>query len=145
MGEVVWDMGTKTALVLLLMYGVLLLIKRFSGQKLSRRPGARIELLSTAALGPGRSVHLLTAGGKVLLIGATGQQVSLLAELDPTAVEADEAEVVSEPWSASIPGVVTGFSESLSRAWQLRGDAETRRRGDAETRRHGDAESGGRG
>ena len=119
-GELIWDMGTKTALVLLLMYGVLLALKRYAGQQQPRRAGARIELLSTAALGPGRSVHLLSAGGKVLLVGATGQQVSLLAELDADAVEiVTSGEPVPTP-AEQLQSRAASYVDQLLDSWRTR-------------------------
>jgi flagellar biogenesis protein FliO len=42
----------------------------------------RLEVVETAALGQGRAVAIIQAGGKRLLIGVTGHSISTLAELD---------------------------------------------------------------
>jgi flagellar biogenesis protein FliO len=52
----------------------------------SRRQGVRkrrLQVLETAALGQGRAVAVVRAGGKRLLIGVAGQSIATLAELDP--------------------------------------------------------------
>jgi flagellar biogenesis protein FliO len=42
----------------------------------------RLDIVETAALGQGRSVAVVRAGSKRLLIGVTGQAIATLAELD---------------------------------------------------------------
>lgn len=79
--ELIWDVVVKTALVLVLLYGVLWAIRRFNGRTGLVHRGPSILVVQSAQLGPGRSVHLIGVGDKVLLVGATAQQVSLLAEL----------------------------------------------------------------
>ena len=52
----------------------------------SRRNGGaqrRLQVLETAALGQGRAVAVVRAGGKRLLIGVAGHSIATLAELDP--------------------------------------------------------------
>ncbi len=80
--DILWDVISKTALVLALLYGVLWTIRRFSGKLEVARRGPSLQLVNTVHLGPGRSVHLLGIGDRMILVGATSQQVSLLAELD---------------------------------------------------------------
>jgi flagellar biosynthetic protein FliO len=88
-GDLLWDVVAKTALVLALLYGVLWLVKRYYGRQASAPKGAGIVLMQTAQLGPGRALHLVGVGSKTLLLGATSQQVSLLAELDPEDLEVE--------------------------------------------------------
>lgn len=85
--DLLWDVVVKTALVLALLYGVLWLVRRYYGRGAAPSRGAAIVLMQSAQLGPGRSLHLVGVGSKTLLLGATSQQVSLLAELDPEDLE----------------------------------------------------------
>jgi flagellar protein FliO/FliZ len=79
------DVGIKLVAVLGLAYASLMLLKRFGyGGASPTRGGAGPELrvVSSVALAPNRSVHLLQVpGGKTLLVGATPTAVNLLAEL----------------------------------------------------------------
>lgn len=79
------DVGIKLIAVLGLAYASLMLLKRFGyGGASSTRGGAGPELkvVSSIALAPNRSVHVLQVpGGKTLLIGATPTAVNLLADV----------------------------------------------------------------
>ncbi len=77
----IWELVSKTALVVALLYGVLLFARKFSNGAGFAPSGAAISLLQSVHLGPGRSVHLVSVGGRTLLIGSTSQHVSLLSEV----------------------------------------------------------------
>jgi flagellar biogenesis protein FliO len=91
------DLGIKLVAVLGLAYGSLMLLKKFGlrGQAASQSGQPGMKVLSTLALAPNRTVHeLRTPTGKALLVGATPNQVSLLAdlgELDAEVLSADSA------------------------------------------------------
>jgi flagellar biosynthetic protein FliO len=79
------DIAFKLIAVLALAYGSLLLLKRAgvggaAALKTGGVPGMRV--VSSLALAPNRSVHVLKVpGGKTLLVGATPNQVNLIADL----------------------------------------------------------------
>ena len=82
----VLDLGLKLIAVLALAYGSLMLLKRAgiggaTAVKLGgKTPGMRV--VSSLTLAPNRTVHLLKVpGGKTVLIGATPNQVNLIADL----------------------------------------------------------------
>lgn len=77
----VWELVSKTAIVVALLYGVLWVARKLSNRAALAPGGAGILLLHTVHLGPGRSVHLLGVGGRTVLVGSTSQQVSFLAEV----------------------------------------------------------------
>jgi len=85
------DIAFKLIAVLALAYGSLYLLKRFSvggsaAAKSGSTPGMRV--VSSLALAPNRSVHVLKVpGGKTLLVGATPNQVNLIADLGELADE----------------------------------------------------------
>lgn len=75
-------LALKLALVLVVVYlsktGLRWLQK---GQQNIGGSGATIRVLETTGLAPGRYLHLVVVGEKTLLIGATDQQFTMLAEL----------------------------------------------------------------
>lgn len=79
------DIAFKLIAVLALAYGSLYLLKRFGmGGTAAARTGATptMRVVSSLALAPNRSVHVLKVpGGKTLLVGATPNQVNLIADL----------------------------------------------------------------
>ena len=91
----IWDVLWKTAFVLAILYGVMWAVRRFSGRPLLAKRGLSISVVETAHLGPNRSVHLVGVGNKLLLLGATTQQISVLAELESADIDrsADELRV----------------------------------------------------
>lgn len=122
--NLIWDVAVKTALVLALLYGVLWAIRRFYGKTGVVHRGPAIEVVQSAQLGPGRSVHLIGVGERMLLVGATSQQVSLLAEIGALKLEA-----VSEP-----QGTGDAFDHCLRQALEMAGSLPSRwrRRGQPE-------------
>ncbi len=46
-------------------------------------PARRLDVVETTALGQGRSVAVVRAGSKRLLVGVTGASITALAQLDP--------------------------------------------------------------
>jgi flagellar biogenesis protein FliO len=85
----VLDLTLKLVAVVALAYGSLVVLKRLGiggGGSASTSPGGAttegLRVLSTLALAPNRSVHVVRApDGKTLLVGATPGQVNLIAEL----------------------------------------------------------------
>jgi flagellar biogenesis protein FliO len=81
------DVGIKLFAVLALAYGSMMLLKRagVGGSAGTIKTGGTIQgmrVVSTLVLAPNRSVHVLKVpGGKSLLVGATPNQVNLIAEL----------------------------------------------------------------
>lgn len=92
------DIGIKLGAVLALAYGSMLLLKRLGLG--GARPGARVsgsavQVVSSIALAPNRSIHVIRVpGGKALLVGATPNAVNLLTDLGELA-EDDTPEAAS--------------------------------------------------
>jgi len=86
-GLVGWllGLGVKLGVVLLLAYGCLLALRRFMPGGVAAAPASDMGVRRTITLAPGRSVHLLEVEGRHLLIASSGQQITLLAELTPSA------------------------------------------------------------
>ena len=81
----------KLAVILVLVYVGLLLYKQYFMHKRgstatataagSAKPQKLIYILETIALGQQRSLHLVQVGGRVLIVGATPQQMTLLGDV----------------------------------------------------------------
>jgi flagellar biogenesis protein FliO len=57
------------------------------------RPAARrLDVIESASLGQGRTVAVVRAGSKRLLVGVSGQAIATLAELDPADWQPAESE-----------------------------------------------------
>jgi flagellar biosynthetic protein FliO len=76
------DVTIKLVLVLALAYGALWLLRRNSlGGPLGRRAG-ELQVLESATLAPNRSVYLVRAGDRRLLLGVTTNQITTLSAWD---------------------------------------------------------------
>jgi flagellar protein FliO/FliZ len=63
--------------------GLLFLIARFANKRFTSGSGAAVQVVARQSLTKGSGVAVLTVGTRVLVVGTTDQQVSLLAELEP--------------------------------------------------------------
>ena len=63
--------------------GLMLLLARLVGKRYGTRAGAPVQVLHRQPLSRSASVAVITVGGRVLVVGTTDHQVSLLTELDP--------------------------------------------------------------
>lgn len=82
-------MALKLAFVIALIYLVIRVLKHYvykrRPQQVARRP---VSVLSSVNLAPNRTVYVLDVAGKLLVVGATPGQMSLLTEVtDPAAIE----------------------------------------------------------
>lgn len=75
--------------VITLMY-VAARVMRRRGMGISRSSRTEIAVLARKGLSKHASVALIEAEGRQLLIGVTDQRVTLLSELDRTAIESDD-------------------------------------------------------
>lgn len=93
------DVAFKLIAVLALAYGSLYLLKRFgAGGAATARTGGTpgMRVVSSLALAPNRSVHVLKVpGGKTLVVGATPHQVNLIADLGELGPDDDSPEATS--------------------------------------------------
>jgi flagellar biosynthetic protein FliO len=90
------ELVIKLGAVLALAYVSMAALKRYTAGSVSQR-GTLLEVLDSTALGPNRSVYVVRAGGKRLVLGVTQQQITPLGELD------DEATTVG-----AVAGAVDG-------------------------------------
>lgn len=103
------DIGLKFIAVLALAYGSLLALKKFGPGGTGSIKGGNaggVRVVSSIALAPNRSVHVLrTPDGKSLLLGATPNQVNLIADLGELSEDALTAQGSSffDVLSAKLP------------------------------------------
>lgn len=74
---------------LALVVGLLLLIARFANRRFKAPTGAAIQVVQRQALGRGQGVAVVSVGTRVLVLGTTEQQITLLAEVEPDEVGLD--------------------------------------------------------
>ncbi|MGZ4474459.1 MAG: flagellar biosynthetic protein FliO [Nocardioides sp.] len=85
-----------TALALRLVFslaivvGLLLLLTRFAGRRFQGKTGAVIQVVHRQQLSRGTGVAVITVGERVLVLGTTEQQVTLLTELEPDELLLDD-------------------------------------------------------
>lgn len=95
--------------------GLMLLLARLVGKRYGARAGAPVQVVHRQQLSRSASVAVLTVGSRVLVVGTTDHQVSLLTELDPddlvlegdldTDLDADlTAGPGADPEAAELPG-----------------------------------------
>jgi flagellar protein FliO/FliZ len=90
----------------------------------SARPGSRLQLVERLSLEPRRTVQVVRAGSKVLLLGVADGQISLLTELDPRDWEKQEtgagpqAHSSREVFQRVLQGGKPGLPEARPRARQ---------------------------
>jgi len=106
------QLGTRAGLAILLAVGAVASLRRlprFRAPFLRRQPSLRV--VETTPLGQSRSLHLIEAGSRSLLIASTPSQVALLADLtgDPA-----PAEVLPDPEPSPVAPGPAGFAAILS-------------------------------
>lgn len=69
--------------------GLLLLIARGVNRRFKAPSGAAIQVVHRQALGRGQGVAVVSVGTRVLVLGTTEQQVTLLTEVEPDEVGLD--------------------------------------------------------
>jgi flagellar protein FliO/FliZ len=72
---------------LAIVLGLLLLIARFAGRRFQGRAGAPVRVLHRQPISRGSSVTVVTVGTRILVLGSTEQQVTLLTELEPDEID----------------------------------------------------------
>lgn len=67
--------------------GLLLLIARFAGRRFQGRAGAPVHVVHRQPISRGSSVTVVTVGTRILVLGSTEQQITLLTELEPDEID----------------------------------------------------------
>ncbi len=105
-------MVIRLLLSLAFVAGVLWFAARLAKKRGLGSSGGLVEVVAHQRMGRASTVNVLRIGDRVLVVGATEQQVTLLAELDGEALEATLAEGAEESRPATglpaAPGRVGG-------------------------------------
>ena len=72
---------------LALVLGLLLLIARFAGRRFQGRAGSPVHVVHRQPISRGSSVTVVTVGTRILVLGSTEQQITLLTELEPDEID----------------------------------------------------------
>ncbi|WP_183093924.1 flagellar biosynthetic protein FliO [Nocardioides stalactiti] len=108
-------MGLQLIASLAVVVGLLLLIAKLSARRFGGRAGATVEVLARQSISRGSGVVVVRVGSRVLVLGSTEQQVSLLAEVDPEDVAPPPVERVEENDTEG-EATITDFGELVARA-----------------------------
>ncbi len=83
------ELAIRLAGSLALVVGLLLLIARTVNKRFKAPAGATIQVVARQAIGRGQGLAVVAVGTRVLVVGTTEQQVTLLAEVEPDEVGLD--------------------------------------------------------
>ena len=86
------ELVVRLAFSLAVVLGLLTLLARVGAKRFRGSSDAPIRVVHRQALSRGSAVAVVSVGSRVLVVGTTEQQVSLLTELDP-----DELDVLEAP------------------------------------------------
>lgn len=115
------DLAVRLIGSLAVVVGLLLLIARGVNKRFKAPAGATIQVVHRQALGRGQGVAVVAVGSRVLVLGTTEQQITLLAEVEPEEVGIDvleeddlEAELETELEHELQPGFAAELDKDLS-------------------------------
>ncbi|NLS45387.1 MAG: FliO/MopB family protein [Firmicutes bacterium] len=116
--------GLGLVLVVGLVYFVYIILKKMQTNRTGLHNGPALELISSVnlGLGAGKSVHMIKAADKFLVIGATGAKISLLAEVDGNQVKADtqnELRNVEMPKGYRFNRLLDAYTKKFTRDIQM--------------------------
>jgi len=82
--------------------GLMLLLARFTGRRMRGSRGSLVQVLHRQPLSRTSGVAIVSIGERVLVLGTTEQQVSLITELDPESL--DDADLFALPPLVEVRG-----------------------------------------
>jgi flagellar protein FliO/FliZ len=96
--EIGFKMSVALGVVLLTFGGAVLVAKKFFGKGLSsfgRKESAlsrsKLQIEASRAIGQGRNLHIIRFGEKLLLVGATNNNITLISEMDAELSDEDNS------------------------------------------------------
>jgi flagellar protein FliO/FliZ len=87
------ELTIRLVVSLAIVVGLLLLLARFGARRFRGQAGALVRVVHRQPLSRTSAVAVVTVGSRVLVLGTTEQQVSILTELEPEELEIDLPEV----------------------------------------------------
>lgn len=113
------ELTIRLVLSLAVVVGLLMLLARFGAKKFRGSSDALVSVVHRQALSRTSAVSVVTVGNRILVLGTTEQQVSVLAELDP---EDLDPETVAEASASTDPA--GQFADALEEAQLQAGTAQ---------------------
>lgn len=119
------ELGLRLVGSLAVVVGLLILIARVVNRRFKPTNGAPVRVVHRQALSRGSGVAVVTVGTRVLVLGTTEQQVTLLTEVEPDEIGLDEEygdEAVASPGPAD--GALAGSvlsPQTWKQAWAMFG------------------------
>ena len=89
------ELTIRLVVSLTIVVGLLLVLAKFGARKFRGNAGALVHVVHRQPLSRTSSVSVVTVGSRVLVLGTTEQQISVLTELDPDELELDEVAELS--------------------------------------------------
>lgn len=106
------ELTVRLVASLAIVVGLLLVLARFGSRRFRGATGAVVQVVHRQPLSRTSSVAVVAVGSRVLVLGTTEQQVSMLAELDPEEIDLPVEELGTEgqdvlvlPAELSVAGV----------------------------------------
>jgi len=90
------ELTVRLVVSLAIVVGLLLLLVRIGGRKFRGQAGALVRVVHRQPLSRTSSVAVVTVGSRVLVLGTTEHQVSILTELEPEELEVDASALVDD-------------------------------------------------
>jgi flagellar protein FliO/FliZ len=87
------ELTIRLVVSLAIVVGLLLLLARFGARRFRGQAGALVRVVHRQPLSRTSAVAVVTVGSRVLVLGTTEQQVSILTELEPEELEIELPEV----------------------------------------------------
>lgn len=81
------ELTLRLVVSLAIVVGLLLLLARFGARRFHGQAGALVRVVHRQPLSRTSAVAVVTVGSRVLVLGTTEQQVSILTELEPEDLE----------------------------------------------------------
>ncbi|MFC6154112.1 FliO/MopB family protein [Nocardioides yefusunii] len=85
-----FELTLRLVFSLAVVIGLLLIALRITGKRMAGGADALVRVVHRQPLGRSSSVAVVTVGSRVLVLGTTEQQVTLLTELDPEEIVSSE-------------------------------------------------------
>ena len=101
--RLVWESLAAVAVILVL-GGVAIVVVRRVMPRIAAARGKQIQLAETFHLGQNRAVHLLHVGSRSLLVGASREGISLVADVTGAVAPPEAAAAAKPPARFTIPG-----------------------------------------
>jgi len=119
------SLGVRLFFSLALVLGLLVLIARFANRRFKGRVGAPIQVVHRQQLSRSSSVAVITVGTRVLVLGSTEQQVTLLTEVEPDEVGLDPDTMLPEVGETDETPDAVGVAAFVPAAWRNAGAKST--------------------